>query len=244
MEEIWKKVSIDERYSISNYGRVRNDKTGYILKTSDDGKGYRRISLYKNGKNKQTFVHRLVAQAFIPNPDNLPFINHKDENPANNFVDNLEWCTVLYNNTYNDSHKKRGLKIRGKNHPFYGKKYTEQERAKIGALVKASKKVWLRGEEHYWYGRHHTEETKQKLREIFKGRIITEEHKENMRKSHNKGFVIRQYDIDGLLLGEFNSYIEASEKTGIKTQGIRLCCIGKFKQFKGFIWRKEKIATL
>ena len=56
-------------------------------------------------------VHRLVAKAFLPNPDNLPIINHKDENPANNNVDNLEWCTYSYNNTYNDVHIKNAKKM-------------------------------------------------------------------------------------------------------------------------------------
>ena len=56
----------------------------------------------KNGKTKQGLLHRLVAEAFIPNPDNLPCINHKDENPLNNRADNLEWCSYKYNNEYND----------------------------------------------------------------------------------------------------------------------------------------------
>ena len=59
------------------------------------------MSLCKNGKIKAFLVHRLVAEAFIPNPDNLPCINHKDENPKNNQVENLEWCTYKYNNEYN-----------------------------------------------------------------------------------------------------------------------------------------------
>lgn len=56
--------------------------------------------LCKNGKTKRFSVHRLVAQAFIPNPNNLPIINHKDENPSKNIVDNLEWCDYEYNNNY------------------------------------------------------------------------------------------------------------------------------------------------
>lgn len=62
--------------------------------------GYNRITLCKDGKVKYILIHRLVALAFIPNPDNLPIINHKDENPSNNNVENLEWCSIKYNNTY------------------------------------------------------------------------------------------------------------------------------------------------
>ena len=71
-----------------------------ILKPS--GAKYRQVILCKNGKTKQGLLHRLVAEAFIPNPDNLPCINHKDENPLNNRADNLEWCSYKYNNEYND----------------------------------------------------------------------------------------------------------------------------------------------
>ena len=62
--------------------------------------GYSRVYLCKDGKRYRDFIHRLVAKAFIPNPHNRPVVNHKDENPANNNVDNLEWCTIRYNNNY------------------------------------------------------------------------------------------------------------------------------------------------
>ena len=62
--------------------------------------GYLKVNLYKNSKQKRCYIHRLVAQAFIPNPDDLPVINHKDENPSNNCADNLEWCTQEYNTNY------------------------------------------------------------------------------------------------------------------------------------------------
>jgi hypothetical protein len=79
------------------------------MKLNTDKDGYKRIGLSKNYIKKYYFVHRLVAEAFIPNPDNLPEINHKDMSPnkalnieVNNYVDNLEWCTCTYNNTYGD----------------------------------------------------------------------------------------------------------------------------------------------
>ena len=70
--------------------------------------GYRRVVLKDINKNKHLlYLHRILAETFIPNPNNYPCINHKDENKNNNCVDNLEWCTVQYNNTYNDIHKRR-----------------------------------------------------------------------------------------------------------------------------------------
>lgn len=60
-----------------------------------------------DGNKHNLYVHRLVAYNFIPNPNNYPIINHKDENRSNNNISNLEWCTVSYNNTYNDAHLRR-----------------------------------------------------------------------------------------------------------------------------------------
>ena len=93
MKEIWKEIKDYEGlYWISNQGHVKN-RHGRILKPDYSNKGYACVILCKNGKNKQRRVHILVAETFIPNPLNLPEVNHKDENKANNCVDNLEWCT-------------------------------------------------------------------------------------------------------------------------------------------------------
>lgn len=73
---------------------------------------YKQVVLYKNKEHKTVAVHRLVAEAFIPNPDNLPQVNHKDENPSNNNVSNLEWCTCKYNVNYGTATDRRALKTR------------------------------------------------------------------------------------------------------------------------------------
>ena len=81
-------------------GRVRNDSNGYILVGGKDKDGYRQVTLQSENKQYCRRVCRLVALAFIPNPDNLPCVNHIDENILNDRYDNLEWCTVKYNNNY------------------------------------------------------------------------------------------------------------------------------------------------
>lgn len=117
MEEEWKTIEGYPNYMISNLGRVKSlnyNKTGkeQILKLSKDFDEYLLVSLHKNRKQKTYKVHRLVAQTFIPNPYNLPQVNHKDENKQNNFVyinedgtvdlekSNIEFCTSKYNANY------------------------------------------------------------------------------------------------------------------------------------------------
>lgn len=113
--EKWKSVSgYEGLYWVSNLGRVRS--TEKVLKPTLNSKGYERVGLHKNGSLKTVYVHRLVACAFIPNPEGKPQVNHMDEDKRNNRADNLEWCTPLYNNTYgkknersNQTKIKRGL---------------------------------------------------------------------------------------------------------------------------------------
>ena len=100
IKEIWKdKKDYEGHYQVSNCGRVKSIKFGKerILKLITDKCGYLKVNLYKNNIKKEYFVHRLVAEAFIPNTENLPEVNHKDENKLNNNAENLEWCDREYN---------------------------------------------------------------------------------------------------------------------------------------------------
>ena len=114
MEELWKPVpGFDGMYEVSNLGRVksckrtRKSKAGSlsnvqerILKQRSDKNGYLEVALSKDGKLHYYRCHRLVADAFIPNPNHFPVINHRDEDVTNNVVDNLEWCSCSYNTRY------------------------------------------------------------------------------------------------------------------------------------------------
>lgn len=94
------KIKGYENYEITEKGEVINTTTGRILKQNISTVGYLQVNLSKNGKAKTFQVHRLVAEAFIPNPQNLPEVNHRDEDKTNNTMNNLEWCTRQYNLNY------------------------------------------------------------------------------------------------------------------------------------------------
>ena len=112
VEEIYKDIKdLEGLYQVSNLGNVKSlnyHRSGKskLLKPGKDKNGYLFVILSKNGKMKTFRVHRLVAETFIPNPNNLPCVNHKDENPSNNNISNLEWCDYQYNNSYGNHNKK------------------------------------------------------------------------------------------------------------------------------------------
>ena len=111
-KEVWRDCKgYEGKYQVSTFGRVWSIKNQKYLKPMIDRDGYEHVVLYaKNGKGKDERVHRLVALAFITNPEKYPQVNHKDENPSNNNVNNLEWCTNKYNVNYGTRNKRAGEK--------------------------------------------------------------------------------------------------------------------------------------
>jgi predicted XRE-type DNA-binding protein len=116
MKEIWKDIEgFEGLYKVSNKGRVRSfHKSGRIMKPDTTNHGHLRVWLCKNGNKKRYLIHRLVARAFIPNPENKPQINHIDADPSNNHVSNLQWSTQSENisHAYEIGNKNR----QGENH--------------------------------------------------------------------------------------------------------------------------------
>ena len=153
-EEIWRPVvGYEGLYEVSSYGRVRSlDRyvkscyeayrlhKGKVLSPGKDKDGYLFVNLYCNGKVHKRFAHRLAAQAFISNPDNLPMVNHKDEDKTNNSVENLEWCNAKYNNTYGTRQNNvRDTAIKngnwsGLSRKEYWKKYNQENKDKINEM--------------------------------------------------------------------------------------------------------------
>lgn len=146
------KIKNYPNYSVDCFGNVFNNKTGRKLKQMIK-KGYCTVYLYNENGRKFFLVHRLVAEAFIPNPNNYPEINHRDENSLNNNVDNLEWCTSKYNSNYG-THKEKLRQRMLLNNPQRGKHHTAEAKEKMSAAKK---------------GKKLSEEHKQKISESCKG---------------------------------------------------------------------------
>ena len=110
IDKIWKPIiGYENLYKINNYGEVLSLRSNKILKPNNNGIGYFIIQLCKNGKRKNYLIHRLVAEHFLDNPNNLPEVNHKDEDKSNNFVNNLEWCKHKYNMNYKQLQKRQQI---------------------------------------------------------------------------------------------------------------------------------------
>ena len=106
---------VDRTKTVVDNGRIYDKPiAGKQMKQSLHTRGYKTVTLTKDGKTKTVYVHRIVAEAFIENPDNLPMVNHKDEDKTNNFVENLEWCTASYNRTYGKAIERHAKKLRGR----------------------------------------------------------------------------------------------------------------------------------
>lgn len=130
VDQFGRVYSVDRIVHVNDNGREYDKPLkGKRMKQSVHTKGYKTVPLTKDGKTTTHYVHRLVAEAFIPNPSNLPFINHKDEDKTNNFVENLEWCTEQYNATYGKAREKQAKKLRGRKH-------SEEHKQKISEGVK------------------------------------------------------------------------------------------------------------
>lgn len=214
----WKPIKETDLYEVNNIGDVRNIKTGRMMTKQIDKDGYVRYGLYYDGKQHRIPAHRLVAFAFIPNPNNLPQVNHKDENKTNNCVYNLEWCTAAYNNTYGERLKRISESNKGRVGGMLGKHHTDETKKKIGDA--------MRGEKNYMYGKKHTAETLKRMSVSHTGHFHTNDELVKMSKA------VRCIETNKVQIGTR----EAEKETGILHSGISRACSGEQKTAGGFHW--------
>lgn len=231
-EEIWKNViGYEGLYQVSNLGRVKSldridsrgcKHKGRMLRLANSH-GYKVVGLSNCGKLKVYFVHRLLAEAFISNPENKPQVNHIDGNKANSNINNLEWCTPKENNIHAIKTGLRTFKT-GENNPLHTKFKGEGNPmyGKVGCM----------------FGKHHSQEAKLKISKVHKGKTISEETKRKMSLSRKGVLAGEKHPFYGkigpgakkvkcITTGKiFNSVKEASVFYKCSNSHIIGCCKG------------------
>lgn len=205
--EVKKYWAIKDGYLVNRDGSIyalnwRNTKTmrKVLCRKRDDG--YLDCKIH----GKVWLVHRFVAEAFIPNPNNCEMVNHKDETRDNNCVDNLEWCSRKYNLNYGTAQKRHSEKVCGENNPFYNKHHTEKSR-KLMSEAKKWFVPWNKGT---------------------KGLQVA--------WNKDKGKTVYQYTKDGEFVKQWGSCGEIQRTLGYDISTISKCCNGKLKLAYDYRW--------
>lgn len=246
-----KDLECSNNYCISNYGRVMSKErlfqAGFltvhrkntILKCMTSTSGYLRVSIILEGKKKQLSIHRLVANAFIPNPEGFPQINHKNEDKTDNRVENLEWCTAKYNTNYGTGNERR-IQTRsdrhGRNiiqyrkdgsivHVYRGMKRIERQ---TGYNISAIKKV-CKGEQLTSYGYVWRYED-----DSFDKYPITYDKKVHA-SCVGRGIV--KYDLNGYVVKIYEGGLKETLQDYPNYYSIKSCLYGYTNTAHGFIWR-------
>lgn len=224
MEEIWKDVKgYEGLYQISNLGKVKRlvsvkcKKERFLSITKDRKSGYCRVMLCKNNKTKRFLIHRLIAEHFIPNPENKPCIDHINGVKDDNRIENLRWCTYKENNNYqiakrNNSESQKKLRLN-----------TDWVKRNKEAIKKAMQ----------------TDEVRRKISLARKRNWANPEYVSNQTEKRKTKKVL-QYDTNMEFIAEYNSINEAKRNTGVDASSIIRCCNSRATTAGGYIWKYKK----
>lgn len=231
----WKKIIIngeETQYSVSNEGQVRNDNTNYLLSLTLS-QGYRHVGLTINQKPKNCRVHRLVAEAFIPNPENKPYVNHIDGNRQNNNVNNLEWVTPQENIAH--AHQ-TGLVKKTKGRPVIQYSLNGEEMITFVSAAEAERQLnilqskitlccqrkRLTSGDYQW---RYADDPVKDVKPIID------------RKGYHKSKKVAQLDDDDNILNIYSSYSEAARAVQGEQSAISRVCSGVNIHHKGYKWK-------
>lgn len=204
---------------------------GRVLKQSDNGHGYMAVEFSMNNKTVQLYVHRIVASAFIPNPDNLPQVNHKDNNRANNAVSNLEWCDRQYNESYKKKFGTSQAEVSGKSVFAVNLKTLGVLHFETEAEAARQLKISVSNINNVLKGRH-----RQAGGYLFvenESEITEEKIQETKNSMHFLGDVIA-VNLETFKVLRFVSQSEASKQLGFDNSGINTVLKGKQKKTHGY----------
>ena len=253
-EEIWKDIKgFEDRYQISSEGRVKSlarkfiDRSGHgqnikerILKLKTDKDGYKVIGIKDiSGKRKYFRVHRLVCEAFIPNPDNKPQVNHIDEDKSNNRICNLEWCTCTENNNHG-TRTARAIKNTAKALSKSVGQYTlDGELVKVFQSTREAERQTgfnhqdiasvANGKRQTAYG--------YRWKYIIDGDLEWKAPNNYELRKTDTSKVVAQYTLNNELVKVWKSPIEAEREEGFNRTNISKVALGKQKVHKGYIWK-------
>lgn len=239
----WIKLAVNENYSINENGEVKNNKTNKLLKQSQHKNGYMSVSIkITNGSYKQYYVHRLVAETFLLNLDNLTDVNHKDYNKQNNSVENLEWCSRSdnlkhsYNYENRNKNRKHAKELATKNHEKMKIKVTQ--RTLSGEFV-AEYNSMREAEEKTGIPIQNISSVTSGKRRSAGGYIWEKSDGIDFEYNPTKYFsAVQQLDLNDNIIAEYYSMADAARATGIDSNNISAVCAGKRKTTGGFKWRK------
>lgn len=257
-KEIWKDIKgYEGYYRISNKGRVWSvERTnrgrhfgGHELRPRIDQRNNRcTVDLRKDGHGSVFVLARLVAQAFVDNPDNLPFVNHKDENPANNRVDNLEWCSHKYNCNYGTRIQriKEAQNMAVRQYTLDGRFVAEYDSMHIAAEAIGADAGHIcdccqgkRSKAYGYFWRYSDEQLYKEAKERLEKhtakakRSFTDKHADRAQN-------VIQLTMDGRFVARHQSTLFAARAVGGCRPSIINCCNGKQRQTKGYRFMYEK----